>query len=371
MGKWLWGLIILGIISALITLLTPWGASKHSVEMGDSIRANLSADKFNFAKVEMSGNVATLSGDAPSKALADEAISIAAKTECKTCKKKGKIWHEVASNFQVAKAKPAPVKQAVQVVSPYQFTATKLDDGIVDMHGYVPSDDARDRVVAEAQALFGDKLRSTKIRVAPGAPNANWTDVIGLHLPELASLDNGTFSLDDRQALIKGLVSDAGIRDRINALVTGLPGGYIGAANIAVPNAAAVNAGEVQSKAMCQALFDDLKGQTRINFASAKAEIRGAQSFDLLNTLASAANQCQSFRVSIEGHTDNEGDDEYNQWLSEQRAQTVVAYLADNGVEISRMNATGYGETQPIATNDTPEGRAANRRINFVVTQSE
>jgi len=48
-----------------------------------------------------------------------------------------------------------------------------------------------------------------------------------------------------------------------------------------------------------------------------------------------------------------------------------VAYLADNGVELTRMTATGYGEVQPIASNDNPEGMARNRRIEFIVTQSE
>ena len=370
MGKWFWGVVILAIISLLLTLVGPWNAKARSVQMGESIQAALSADKFDFAKVEMAGHVANLTGDAPSQALADEALAIAQNTECKTCKKKGKIWHSVENNFNVA-APVVETKPAIETVSPYRFSAVKDADGMVDLAGYVRNKEERQSVVREAQRLFGDNLRDRKVKIAAGAPNASWGDLINLHLPELASLDSGTFSLDDTQALVRGITTDTAIRDRINAVVTGLPDGYIGAANITVPNSAAVNAGEVRSASMCQGLFDQLKGDTRINFASAKAEIRGAQSFDLLNTLASAANQCQSFRMLIEGHTDNEGADDYNQWLSEQRASTVVAYLADNGVEISRMAAKGFGETQPIASNDTPEGRAANRRINFVVTQSE
>ncbi len=371
MGKWLWGFIILAIISALITLLTPWGASKHSVEMGDSIRSALSADKFDFAKVEMDGNIAKLTGDAPSQVLADEAANIAAKTECKTCKKKGKIWHKVSNDFNVAKAAPIKQQPAVQVVSPYTFRVTKNEDGAVDISGVVRNAAERDRVIAEAEALYGDRLRAKKIRIGNGAPNDGWGDIISMHMPELDMLDSGVFTLNDTQALVRGKVGDAAIRDRINTVVTSLPGGYGGAANIVVPNAQAVNVGEVKDAGLCQSLFDQLKGSARINFASARAEIRGAQSFDLLNTLASAANQCKTFRVLVEGHTDSEGADDYNQQLSEQRAASVVAYLADNGVDISRLTAKGFGENQPVATNDTPEGRAANRRINFVVTQSE
>ena len=318
MGKWLWGILSLAIISVLVGWLF----------FKDCNQCN----------------------KGHSKAVAETTVVPKVETEVKT---------------------EAVKKPTIQVASPYTFTATKNADGMVDISGYVQSKAERQRVISEAEGLFGDNLRGKKVRVAAGSPNANWGDVISLHLPELASLDTGTFSLDDSQALVRGTVGDTSVRDRINALVTGLPEGYVGAANITVPDTAAVNAGQVQSAALCQSLFDQLKGDTRINFASAKAEIRGAQSFDLLNTLASAANQCETYRVSIEGHTDNQGADEYNQFLSEQRASTVVAYLADNGVEISRMTATGFGETQPIASNDTPEGRAANRRINFVVTQSE
>lgn len=378
MGKWFWGLIVLAIISALLTLVGPWNAKARSVAMGDSIESSLAAGKYNFAKVEMKGNVAELTGKAPSKALADAATQVAANTECKTCKEgKGKIWHKVKNNFDVtakaaAPAKPAVVKKpAVPTVSPYRFSATKAEGGKVDLAGHVRTNQERTRVISEAEALFGNQLRGKKISVANGAPNADWENVISAHLPELASLDSGVFTLDDQQALIRGITKDPAIRDRINAKVTALKSNYTGAANITVPNTAAVNAGEVKSAALCQGLFDKLKGTTRVNFASAKAEIRGAQSFNLLNTMASAANQCKSFQVMVEGHTDSEGSDEYNQWLSEQRASSVVAYLADNGVEVSRMAAKGFGESQPIATNDTPEGRAANRRINFVVTQSK
>ena len=127
----------------------------------------------------------------------------------------------------------------------------------------------------------------------------------------------------------------------------------------------------MQSASLCQSLFNNLKGDSKINFAVDKAEIQGAPSFDLLNALASAANQCASYDVRVSGHTDSDGDDAYNQWLSEARANTVVAYLADSGVEPERLSGEGLGETRPIASNETPEGKAANRRIEFTVTTSE
>jgi len=71
--------------------------------------------------------------------------------------------------------------------------------------------------------------------------------------------------------------------------------------------------------------------------------------------------------VEVSGHTDNKGEQEYNQTLSQKRAESVVAYLLSQGVQENRIRAKGYGETQPIADNDTEESRAKNRRVEINV----
>lgn len=68
-------------------------------------------------------------------------------------------------------------------------------------------------------------------------------------------------------------------------------------------------------------------------------------------------------RVRLEGHTDSVGSDSYNKELSQERANSVKAFLASEGIDTERMRAIGYGEEQPIATNDTEAGRAENRRV--------
>jgi outer membrane protein OmpA-like peptidoglycan-associated protein len=75
-----------------------------------------------------------------------------------------------------------------------------------------------------------------------------------------------------------------------------------------------------------------------------------------------------SLHVSIEGHTDSVGGDEYNQSLSELRAQAVRDYFVQQGIPSSSVEAHGYGKTQPIASNDTPEGRQQNRRVELVLS---
>jgi outer membrane protein OmpA-like peptidoglycan-associated protein len=75
--------------------------------------------------------------------------------------------------------------------------------------------------------------------------------------------------------------------------------------------------------------------------------------------------------ITVIGHTDNKGSDSYNQTLSETRAGSVTAYGGQNGVILTRLTAVGKGESDPIATNDTEEGRAANRRVEFVITAND
>jgi outer membrane protein OmpA-like peptidoglycan-associated protein len=75
--------------------------------------------------------------------------------------------------------------------------------------------------------------------------------------------------------------------------------------------------------------------------------------------------------ITIIGHTDNKGSDSYNQTLSEARANSVTMYAGLNGVNTARLTPLGKGESDPIAVNDTEEGRASNRRVEFVITANE
>src|SRR5690606_35723062 len=79
----------------------------------------------------------------------------------------------------------------------------------------------------------------------------------------------------------------------------------------------------------------------------------------------------QVLKVSIEGHTDSDGEDAYNKTLSDQRAKAVMKYLVDKKVAADRLSAVGYGESKPIASNDTDEGKAKNRRVEFHITKQD
>ncbi|WP_051361696.1 OmpA family protein [Solimonas soli] len=90
----------------------------------------------------------------------------------------------------------------------------------------------------------------------------------------------------------------------------------------------------------------------------------------ILDDVVAALQAAPGIQFEIGGHTDSKGSDSYNQKLSEERARAVMQYLAEHGVEASRMSAVGYGESQPIADNDTDEGRELNRRVELKITGS-
>jgi len=75
--------------------------------------------------------------------------------------------------------------------------------------------------------------------------------------------------------------------------------------------------------------------------------------------------------LEIQGHTDNKGTEKYNQGLSERRASTVSNYLSSHGIPLERLSTIGYGLTKPKYSNDTEQGRAQNRRVEFLITANE
>ncbi|HWN70488.1 MAG TPA: OmpA family protein [Haliangium sp.] len=102
-----------------------------------------------------------------------------------------------------------------------------------------------------------------------------------------------------------------------------------------------------------------------IRFGSGSARIQGAQSRTILDEAAAILLEYPSVSIRISGYTDNRGNRARNVALSRARADAVKWYLVDRGIEHTRLLTMGYGPEQPIAENDTPAGRAKNRRIEF------
>ncbi|HPC44793.1 MAG TPA: OmpA family protein, partial [Candidatus Latescibacteria bacterium] len=93
-----------------------------------------------------------------------------------------------------------------------------------------------------------------------------------------------------------------------------------------------------------------------------------AQAQESIAKLAAIIKKYPDTNLRVEGHTDSDGAEASNQRLSERRANAVAEALRSNGIPAARVTAIGYGETRPVGSNDTPEGKAANRRVEITVT---
>jgi len=109
-----------------------------------------------------------------------------------------------------------------------------------------------------------------------------------------------------------------------------------------------------------------LPGSILFDFDSAKIRPDAERT---LTEVSQVINAYAGRPVRVDGHTDSIASDEYNQKLSEQRARSVTAWLSSHGVEAPRLQPNGLGETKPVATNDTSEGRQLNRRVEIVIAK--
>lgn len=116
---------------------------------------------------------------------------------------------------------------------------------------------------------------------------------------------------------------------------------------------------------------DRIEIKEKIQFAFNAAEILPA-SDGLLTEVANAIKEhAEIKKVAIHGHTDSDGEPSYNQELSQRRATAVLNWLKAHGVDGARLESKGFGESKPIAENDTPEGKEKNRRVEFLIVEQE
>ena len=289
----------------------------------------------------LSGNALTLSGEATSQDAFAALLAGAGAADL--------------SAAAITSSVPQPA------ISPYVWSAT-VDGSKVTLDGYVPDEDTRKKVLALSGTKFGGFTIDDKMAIGPGAPGG-FLPAITTALQGVSRLDGGTVSLSDQSITLKGSTFYAGALEAVKAYLAGhLPAGF-GADTAGL----AVGApGAPVSSSECQALLSGMLQSRRILFETGKAAIR-EDSFGLLDNLVYLTQRCPDARVEIEGHTDSDGADDANQVLSEARAGAVVAYLRNAGVAADRLTAIGYGETRPVASNDSEEGKAQNRRIEFRV----
>ena len=245
---------------------------------------------------------------------------------------------------------------------PYVFQAYKDPVAVtLTLTGYVPDNNVHAALVAAAGRKFFSEKVVDNLKASVGAPQG-FANAVVPALGALSRLSTGTLVVSDREVKLSGdALYDAAANQMRAGLGKDFPQGWQYKAEISVkPASAPVDA------TVCQQLFSDLLSKGRIRFESSKADIV-PDSAGLLDRLIETAMRCPTVNIEIAGHTDTDGEEASNQALSEKRAQAVVDYLVRAGLPASRFIPAGYGSTQPLAGNETEEGKAQNRRIEFMV----
>lgn len=306
-------------------------------------------------------------------------------------------------------------------ISPYSWGIDNTGEQTV-LSGFVPYTGAGNALAAAAKATLGNDVDNTQ-RVAAGEPDGFGNATAAL-IASVNQLENGRATLTDRNAFIQGRADSEEEATRIgDDIAKSLPDNYTLRRQISyilplpetkvelkeefkpapvpdpVPEVtlkqefvpkpveapqsaevkdaeepateqAEVKEPEVAATAVCDVDFPALFAGERILFDTAKADIKPA-SFPLLDRLAKGISTCKSSIIEIGGHTDSRGSARYNQALSEARAQSVLAYLTMvEGVGADNLSAKGYGESQPLVSNQGLD-RSKNRRIEFKVIKDQ
>ncbi|CAN5405901.1 OmpA family protein [soil metagenome] len=277
------------------------------------------------------------------------------------------IAREIGSREAVAAAlrnlpEGYSVKENAIKAPPYIFQATKDPvANTVTLAGYVPDNAVHAAIVAAVGRKFFSEKLVDNLKASVGAPQG-FTNAAVAALGALSRVSTGSLVMSDREVKLSGDALYAVAADQIRDNLGGqLPQGWTNKAEVSVkPVASSVD------PTVCQQLFFELLGKARIRFESGKVAI-DQDSMGLLDRLIETALRCPNANIEVAGHTDSDGDSTANMALSEKRAQAVADYLVKAGLPTDRLKAVGYGSEQPIAANDTDDGKAKNRRIDFVV----
>ncbi len=246
---------------------------------------------------------------------------------------------------------------------PPEFTATRSPEGLVQLRGRLSDENLRTLVDSYARAAFGSDSVHTAARIVPDLPRA-WPLRVLTGLEALAQLDNGAVTVTPETLRIQGSTGNPEASTNIASLLADKLGGaedfdirvrYVEALD---PVAATPTADE------CEIEIAGILKTSKISFEPGSATI-DSSALGTMDDIAEILKQCGGIKLEIQGHTDSQGREIMNLELSQARAQSVLNELRARRVLTSTFSAKGYGETQPIADNDTEEGREANRRIEF------
>ena len=350
MGKWcLWALIGV-LILYLLMLWFKWDPIEKDIQARTTTALQKAGLSWATVDLDRRGRDVLLTGTPPG----DEARQLAVHTA------------EAVYGVRIVETDFGDF----QPLTPPSLTL-KMDGKAILLEGSLPSVEDVDRIVALANAQFGEENVSSRLQVSTGISQVAWHDGLATIMQSFQNISDTEFSITGSGIILKGSTGSEADKSSIGALIQS-------ALKTAIDNQLQVKivaepkpvrtAVQVEAINRCQEELNQTIEGKKIEFVTNSSEINET-SYPLLGSVIAIIKKCEAdigdTIIEISGHTDNTGNEQYNQKLSTERAEKVSFYLSKHGVFEFRLKAIGYGESRPIASNDTEEGRAQNRRIQF------
>lgn len=278
----------------------------------------------------------------------------------------GELEADLPEVFDLSAVLPQPENNPG---GPPEFVATLSPEGQVQLRGRIAGEQMRDVADSFARAKFGSDNVYTAARAVTELP-ADWSVRVLTAIEALGFLNNGVAMVTPDLVSLSGRSGSEETSDTIARLIVEKLGS--GASfEIDVTYVEALDPiAALPTPAECEARIATVVAGGKINFEPGSATI-DESALTTMDQIAEILRDCGDLRLEVQGHTDSQGREEMNLSLSQSRAESVLNELRARRVLTSGFVAKGYGETQPIADNDTDEGREANRRIEFRLIRPE
>lgn len=275
----------------------------------------------------------------------------------------GELSAALPDVFSLEGVLPTPPVQTAATAGPARLIATLSGEGDLRLRGRLPEGPVGRSVEAYARALFGAARTDIATRAVGDLPEG-WSIRAMAGLQALSQLNDGTMTLEPETLRLEGRTGDRETASEITRLLAGELG-QAAAFDVAVRYDEALDPVTSQpTPEECVARIQAIQAEGKITFDPGSVEINESAG-RVLDRIAAVLPECRAVRMEISGHTDSQGREEMNLNLSQSRADAVLNGLLARNVLVSNLVAQGYGESQPIASNETEEGREQNRRIEF------
>ena len=254
--------------------------------------------------------------------------------------------------------------------APPDFTAVRSPEGQVQLRGRLGDEATRAAVESYAAAQFGSDNVYPAVRLDDSIP-PGWPKRVLAALEALGYLHNGVATVTPDLIELRGTTGKENAQSEMARVLSDKLGGAT-AFELKVTYSEALDPlASIPSPEECIDLLNAAGDKRKITFAPSSTEIE-ADAQETIDAIAEILRDCRGVEIEIGGHTDSQGREIMNEQLSQARADAVLNAIMARRVLVSNLSAKGYGESQPIADNETEAGREANRRIEFrLVGESE